>query len=114
MPDDKTYVDRVIRIAELAAGEPNWTLHGFHWIRCAIQGPAVIVLSGGRFLRCRYDGPSADALVWEIPESRTAVIGAVSVVDCTFEDCSFTAIGFAGHPALARQHRRMVQGGTSS
>jgi hypothetical protein len=45
---------------------------------------------------CGFEG-DLDSLLWELPSSRAVIMGAVGLLDCTFQNCKFTRIGVAGN-----------------
>jgi hypothetical protein len=101
VPDDKYYEDRVLRIGELLVADGPPVLEGFTFVGCHIQGPAVLLLQGNSVLTNNtFDAPSLDALFWEIPPKRPAVVGAVLALNCHFERCRMEGIGFAGPAEL--------------
>ena len=102
-PGDNVYRDAVIRISELA-GERG-VLEGFVFEGCHLKGPAVPVPQGSTFAGANLIG-NPDALLWEIPPDRREVIGAILALNCTFEGCTFTNVGFAGPPEFVRQMRQ--------
>ena len=104
-PGDNVYRNAVIRISELA-GEQG-VLEGFVFEGCDLKGPAVVVPQGSNFASSRLVG-NPDALLWEIPPDRPGVIGAILVRNCTFEDCTFLNVGFAGPPEFVRQVRQSL------
>lgn len=104
-PGDNVYRDVVIRISELA-GEQG-VLEGFVFEGCDLKGPAVVVPQGSNFANSSLVG-DPDALLWEIPPDRPEVIGAILVRNCTFEDCTFMNVGFAGPPEFIEQVRRSL------
>ena len=104
-PGDNVYRDAVIRISELA-GEQG-VLDGFVFENCDLKGPAVVVPQGSNFASSRLVG-DPDALLWEIPPDRTEVIGAILVRNCTFEDCTFMNVGFAGPAEFVEQVRQSL------
>ena len=104
-PGDNVYRDAVIRISELA-GEQG-VLEGFVFESCDLKGPAVIVPQGSNFASSRLVG-DPDALLWEIAPDRPEVIGAILVRNCTFEDCTFLDVGFAGPAEFVEQVRQSL------
>lgn len=104
-PGDNVYRDAVIRISELA-GEQG-VLEGFVFYGCDIKGPAVVIAQDSTLANTNIVG-DPDALLWEIPPDRPAVIGAILVRNCTFEGCTFLNVGFAGPPAFVRQLRQSL------
>lgn len=100
---DKRYEDRVVRISELV--EVDGLLEGFTFERCHIDGPAIIVPSGHATLTKCSLGPSLDAVLWEIPPTRPAVVGAIEARDCVFDGCEFRNVGLAGPPDFVERIR---------
>jgi hypothetical protein len=98
-----TYKDRVIRLCELV-GE-NGVLTSVRFEHCDIKGPAVIVLQDSTLSHNNLGGPSADAILWEIPLARPVVVGAVLAKNCVFDRCTFMNVGFAGPPDLIAKMR---------
>jgi hypothetical protein len=98
-----TYHDEVVRITELVGDEG--ILESFEFTNCHIKGPAVLVVQGeSRFVNNDLRG-DWDAILWEIPPSRSEVIGAILVKDSTFEGCTFTNVGLAGPPEFVKRMR---------
>ncbi len=104
-PGDNIYRDVVIRIAEFA-GEQG-ILESFVFEGCDLKGPAVLVPQGSNFANSNLVG-DPDALLWEIPPDRPGVIGAILVRNCTFDDCTFLNVGFAGPPEFVREVRQSL------
>jgi hypothetical protein len=86
------------------AGESG-VLDAVTFTGCDIKGPAVVVLQGCTLSNCNLGGPSADAVLWEIPVTRTVVVGAILASKCIFERCTFMNVGIAGPSELIRQIR---------
>lgn len=101
-PGDNVYQDAVIRVAELVGD--HGVLDGFVFKGCDLKGPAVLIPQSSNLANCQVIG-AADALMWEIPPDRPEVIGAVLARNCTFEDCTFLNVGFAGPPEFVQQMR---------
>jgi hypothetical protein len=97
--------NQVIRLAELPGDEPR--ISDMEFEKCHFQGPAVIVPTGCEFSFNTFDAPSEDALLWEVPPSRTEVVGAILVERCRFTNCRFMGIGIAGPPDTIAQFRTM-------
>jgi hypothetical protein len=91
------YEDQTVRIADLAAD--TLALEGLEFERCEIVGPAVIVPSGCRFLRCSYGILNEDpqTLFWPLAADRP-MQGAVLLEGCSFTDCEFRRVGLALAP----------------
>ena len=105
------YSDETVYIGALAAGMS--VLENLTFEQCEIVGPAILFINpdwkitltspsfgipGGRF----------DDLVWEVPPSKNAVIGAVGVKDCTFRGCRFEGVGLAGAPVVIAHIRKAL------
>jgi hypothetical protein len=97
------FEDRVVRMADLA-GESG-LVDSVTFVGCDVKGPAVLVPQGCTLTNCNLGGPSADAILWEVPASRTVIVGAILAKNCVFERCHFFNVGFAGPPELIRQIR---------
>ncbi|MGH9278450.1 MAG: hypothetical protein ACRD12_10160 [Acidimicrobiales bacterium] len=102
--DDRTYVDRVVRITELV--EVGGVLDGFTFERCHITGPAVIALDCKGVMNGCSLGAETSALLWEVPPTRPRVTGVLVVRNCNFIGCSFSNVGIAAPPDVAEMIRR--------
>ena len=64
---------------------------------CNIEGPAVIVPTGGvRFDRCdlgRAEGDMGNLLLKPVGQN---VTGAIALANCVFTNCRFVSVGFTG------------------
>lgn len=98
----------VVRLADLALPEPK--ISGITFERCLILGPAVLAMTGagGTISGCTFDS-EADALLWEIPDERKQVVGAIEAESCHFIDCRFSMVGFAGPASFTKMFRDGVQ-----
>lgn len=97
--DDKIR-DQVVRLADMAVARPF--VQGLVFENCMILGPAVVaMLNGGTLEGCSFDSPP-EALLWEVPADTTK-IGAIGLDDCTFVNCHFQGVGFAGTPEFAEK-----------
>jgi len=105
---DREFRNQAIRIcAELTVNTPN--LEGLTFQNCRIIGPAVLVPQNSSFLHCGWDG-DLDAIFWELPPTRTYIVGGVGVTNCTFSACTFTMIGLAGTADLRRLMESALSG----
>ena len=94
---DRRFGNDVIRIAELTVNTSM--IEGYEFSNCRIIGPAILALLGDvSIVHCSWDAPGFDAIFWEVPPERGAVVGVVGVRDCTFSNCAFENIGIAGPP----------------
>jgi len=84
-------------------------IQNLDFVDCEIRGPAVLILIRDiRVHGCGFDTPDPDAMLWEIPESRPVVIGAIAVTGCTFVGCRFRHVGFGGTPATLSGFRGVL------
>ena len=101
--DDRTYRDKVIRPWDVA--EQDGSMRELVFEKCHVEGPAVLVPMGCSFISNTFEADSS-AMFWEIdPSTRPVIVGAFHVVNCTFEECRFRNVGFAGPPELIAQFR---------
>jgi hypothetical protein len=98
--DDNVYRDTVVRLCELAGDTA--TLQGLGFINCEIRGPAVLVGHESIFDNNTWRG-NPDAVLWEVPWERQNIIGAIQAVRCSFEECTFIGVGYAGRPEAIQQ-----------
>ncbi len=79
-------------------------LTGVTFIGCRIEGPAIMLVVSG----CKFDTVSfgatkgMDTLVLR-PASKTGVVGAIPVKDCTFKGCEMFGVGFTGDESFLEQ-----------
>jgi hypothetical protein len=103
----KEYHDEDVRLAELAGDDG--VIEGVHFKDCLVKGPAVLVVQGDFSLVDNEIEGDPDAFLWEVPEHRTRVIGAILVKDSTFEGCTFRKVGLAGPPEIIERIRVSVE-----
>jgi hypothetical protein len=108
MPADKSYEDKVIRLADLLdQQQAPPKLEGFAFYGCQINGPAVVYPVGStEFDGCRFDG-DPDSLFIDIPAGPVK-IGIIGVEDCTFTNCVISGVGFAGTPKQGEAFRKAL------
>lgn len=95
---------RSFRIVDLV--ENDDLIKGRTFEDCTIYGPAVLApLDRMTFEQNTFEA-DMEALLWEIPEDRQRVLGAIGLSNCTFRRCNFRRIGIAGKRALMEQFRR--------
>jgi len=106
---DRQFRDEVVRIAQLTVN--TVILEGLTFQNCRIIGPAVLVPQGQTSLvHCGFDTPNVDAVFWDIPPTRSFVVGAIAIVDCTFSSCTFSQIGLGGPPELRQMLEQALSG----
>ena len=93
--DDKTYRDAQVLIHELIERHEG-NLRGLSFVNCEIIGPAILYPDGCIATNVKTFHKPKDVL-WEVYPGRK-LVGAVYMESCTFEDCTFYHIGFAGLP----------------
>ena len=98
------HTDEVIRLAVLAGDAA--TVRDLTFTNCDIQGPAVVLIDGGKLDGCSFTGGDIDAVVWELPPDRQGIIGAVHVLNCKFFGCRFENIGVTGLPDALANFRK--------
>ena len=110
VPDDladrDTYEEMIIPLYALfrqmaAKGERH--IQNKTFIRCRIDGPAVVLPLGGlTFQNCDMGVKDGDVTPLILkPMSASNVIGVIGMANCRFEDCKLFSIGFtAPHDAL--------------
>lgn len=107
-PSGDHYRSTTLRITELTVTSD--LLEGLTFENCQIIGPAVLaLLDGNQIVNCGFEG-TLEGIIWEVPESREQVYGAIGVRNCLFSGCQFTRIGLAAPPAVADQVRRALGG----
>lgn len=102
--DDKTYRDTVVRLCELAGDEG--VLQGLSFVNCEVRGPAVLGVRESIFRSNKWTG-DPDSVLWEVPKSRPYIVGQLTVLGCTFEECTFVNVGYAGRPEEVQAMREM-------
>lgn len=91
-PGDRQYRNQLVRLSDLTVVRD--VIEGVTFENCQIVGPAVVVLLDGITMSgCNFEG-DAESVVWPIG-SRSRVMGAVGLKDCTIVGCQFQRIGIA-------------------
>lgn len=85
--------DETLRLIDLA-DERGWVQND-DFLRCTIQGPALVVFSGSIVHFNRIDGFPDDCF-YDAGEDRERYPGALFVHNCGFESCVFLNVGFTG------------------
>jgi hypothetical protein len=93
--DERHITHRSFRIVDLAE-EIDPIIRGRTFEDCTIYGPAVVLpLDYITLEHNSFDG-APEAVLWEIPDERAVIIGAIGLIDCIFRRCRFQGIGVAG------------------
>lgn len=101
----REYRNQLVRIAELTLLED--VIQDARFENCVIVGPAVLgLINNVTMSGCRFDAPGPDALLWPVPESRGAVMGAVGLMNVEIQSCQLQRIGIAVPEAQLEQFRR--------
>lgn len=99
---NREFRDEIVRIAELTV--TTSVLESYTFQHCRIVGPAVLFAQGETsILHCSWNAPGIDAIFWEVPPTRTLIVGAVAISNCTFSSCTFEGVGIAGPRELREQ-----------
>ena len=83
-----------VRISELVDGK-GW-LESRDFLRCTIQGPALLVIHGGAVHHNQIDGLLASECFYYVEDGRERYVGAIIAFGCGFESCTFANVGYAG------------------
>ncbi len=85
--------DQTMEIASFARmhGRPAeaWALHNVSFAHCRIEGPAVLLMVRTRMENSHFVG-STEGLLWIIEPGRTEFLGAIPMIDVSFDDCTFS------------------------
>lgn len=98
---DRRFRNTAIRVADLTVNSA--VIEDYEFSNCRILGPAVLLMRDCTIVSPVFDGPGLDALFWEIPPTRSLVIGAIGSYSCTFSNCSFEGIGLAGSAEMREE-----------
>ena len=98
---DQVIQNETVQIVKLArersSREQEWRLVGYRFARCHIEGPAVLLAESEIEITTPATfGASLEAMLWPIDAERKGASGVIPLRDCSFEDCSFHWIGWAG------------------
>lgn len=95
---DRTFEGEVVQLCKLAVQPPH-IIERVAFKNCRLVGPAILVMSGQTIMDgCAIEGDAA-SVVWEVPEDRDLVVGAVGLRDCLIMGGSLSSIGFALKPS---------------
>lgn len=75
---------------------------------CRVVGPAVLLIDGEFEIYSNQFENTPEEFLWELSDERTRVAGAILVQNSSFEGCTFTNVGFAGHTPFIRQMRESL------
>lgn len=79
-------------------------IDGISFTGCRIEGPAVmLVLPGTHFDRTNFGESKGDIGNLVLRPVLNMAIGAIPVINCTFENCEFHALGFTGNEQILAQ-----------
>jgi hypothetical protein len=108
----QTHTREVFRLPDLltVAPGPDYIISNRNFQDCDFHGPAVFAVISGVNLSGPHINGDLEAVLWEIPPSRTQIIGAFGLRNCDILGCSFTNIGFAGAPEMVRDFRAAAGG----
>lgn len=76
-------------------------IEGVSFTGCRIEGPAVmLVLPGTMFDAVNFGESKGDIGNLVLRPVRNMAIGAIPVINCTFQNCEFHALGFTGNEQI--------------
>lgn len=92
-----------VRIADILPPS-GVSLEGIQAKNVTFIGPAILLVHGDiTFAGNTHIGGDPEGILWDIPDHRSTVTGAIDIKNAHFEDCSLMMIGFAGkHDMLAQ------------
>ena len=93
---DRSFRDDAVRVSALTVNTA--VIDSYVFTNCRIIGPAVFIPLGGQINHCAWEVDGIDDLFWDIPPTRSNVVGAVAIINCIFSNCRFEGIGLAGPP----------------
>ena len=106
--DEPLFRHKRLRLADLVG--PDSILRDQVFEDCDIYGPAILASIGqgvGGFDSCTWEAPTAESILFEVPDGRVGV-GMMGVVNCVFKRCRFYKIGLMGPPAQIAAWRAAV------
>lgn len=104
--EDHHIAHRSFRIVDLVSD--TFLIAGRTFEDCTIAGPAVLRLVGEMTFEDDTFESAMDAMLWDHPDEKTEVAGAIDLIDCTFRRCVFRGIGFTGERDIIAVVRRSV------
>lgn len=80
-----------------ACAERSGLIMGRTFVRCRIQGPAIMLVSAGvMFDGCNFGDRDGDMRNLVLRPAGPRALGTVPMRDCRFEGCEFFNVGFTG------------------
>ena len=80
-----------------ACAERTGLITGRNFVRCRIQGPAIMLVSAGvTFDGCNFGDRDGDMRNLVLRPAGPRALGTVPMRDCRFEGCEFFNVGFTG------------------
>ncbi len=84
-----------------ACAERSGLIMGRTFVRCRIQGPAIMLVSAGvQFDGCNFGDRDGDMRNLVLRPEGPRALGTVPMRDCRFEGCEFFNVGFTGSPQV--------------
>ena len=76
-------------------------IDGVSFTGCRIEGPAImLILPGTTFDAVNFGESKGDIGNLVLRPVRNMAIGAIPVINCTFQNCEFHALGFTGNEQI--------------
>lgn len=99
MPRYAQHVSTVVRLVDLAVVDNIVQDQLFK--NCLILGPAVVHPMGGlRMASSTLGATDINHLLWRVAPDAPVPVGAIQLIDCSFEFCRFIDVGFVATPAM--------------
>ncbi len=82
--------------------------------RCRLQGPAVVLISGGvQFDGCNFGDSGGDIRNLLLAPVGTHALGTIPMRNCRFDGCEFYNVGFTGSQSVIDMMSGVPSGGGS-
>ena len=104
----ETYENQTVRLCDLV--RDRLLLEGITFVNCRIVGLAVLVPFGDMTFEGTTFGAETEMedVLWEVPSSRVALIGAIPMTNCRLISCKTTNVGFAGQRPFIEKFRQAM------
>ena len=100
------HTGETLRLASLVDDWAKPEITNRRFVRCQLEGPAVVFLGGSIITGGVGWGGTVDQ-VWNVIQGPGIPAGSIAVHDCEFVQCQFLGVGFIGTAdavALAKEH----------
>lgn len=94
-PEKRLFRDAVVVLTDLVGLSPVIAKTDFR--HCRLVGPAIVASLGPLSIR-NSTLPPPEQFVWELPVASGEVAGAIGLIDCDIDGCSFEGVALAVAP----------------